>query len=791
MIMDKMLAGLNNVSGYLDDIIVGGTSEKEHDEILAKVFQRIQDFGFTIRVDKCAFKMQQITYLGHVIDRRGLRPDPAKIQVIKNLAEPTDVTGVRSFLGAINFYGKFIPDMRKLRHPLDNLLKANTPFHWSSECKRVFREFKTILSSDLQLAHYDPQEKIVISADASSIGLGATISHLYPNGLRRVVQHASRALTEAERRYSQIDREGLAIIYAVKKFHKMIFGRHFTLQTDHRPLLHIFGSKKGIPIFTANRLQRFALTLLAYDFNIEYVRTDDFGNADLLSRLINTHTKPDEDCVIASVNLEEDIKSVAISALDSLPLNFADLARETKRDPLLKKVSVYISEGWPRNAAFTDELARFNARKDALTTVENCILFGERVVIPKKLQQKCLQQVHQGHPGVQRMKALARSFFYWPTIDADIEEWVKTCHPCQAAAKSPAHSAPVPWPRAAGPWQRLHVDFAGPLDGDYYLIVVDSFSKWPEIIRTSNVTAKATIAMLRSLFARFGIPKTLVSDNGTQFTSEEFGLFCDRNGIEHITTAPYHPQSNGQAERFVDTFKRTVRKISADGTSLQEALDTFLLVYRSSPNPSLGNAKSPADIMLGRQMRTTLNLLRPPSPETISMENEPKPSRQFQPNDLVYFKRFAGNGWRWVAGTIVKQLGHVMYMIGTDDQKMFRSHINQIRKRYERHHHVPASVTHRKLPIDVLLDTWQLTPQPSTGTSRIPPQPVDPEHVDISVSPHQPSSETNGPYVPATSPATYTRPATRPVPSCASAQVPRRSSRVRKPPSRFDVYRRF
>ncbi|XP_058449093.1 uncharacterized protein K02A2.6-like [Malaya genurostris] len=303
-IIDTMLAGLECTCGYLDDVIVGGQNVEKHDRNLQAVLKRIQDFGFTIRVDKCAFRKQQVQYVGHVIDSRGLRPDPAKIEAISKMPNPTDVSGVRSFLGAINYYGKFVPNMRELRFPLDNLLKSDAKFQWTPECQKAFEQFKRILSSDLLLTHYDPKREIIVSADASSVGLGATISHKFPDGTIKVVQHASRALTKAEQNYSQPDREGLAIIFAVTKFHKMLFGRHFRLQTDHQPLLRIFGSKKGIPIYTANRLQRFALNLLLYDFDIEYVPTHKFGNADLLSRLINQYVKPEEDYVIASLNLQ-------------------------------------------------------------------------------------------------------------------------------------------------------------------------------------------------------------------------------------------------------------------------------------------------------------------------------------------------------------------------------------------------------------------------------------------------------------------------------------------------------
>ncbi|XP_041774410.1 uncharacterized protein K02A2.6-like [Anopheles merus] len=357
-IMDKMLAGVNGVSAYMDDVIVGGKTQEEHDAALEETLKRIRDYGFTIRSEKCAFNKSEIRYLGHIIDSRGLRPDPAKIDAIKNLPAPKDVTGVRSSIGAINFYAKFIPNMRNLRYPLDKLLLAGSVFQWTPECQKAFDQFKALLSTELLLTHYDPTRDIVVSADASSVGLGATLCHKYPDGSLKVVQHASRALSKAEIGYSQIDREGLAIIFAVTKFHPMIYGRHFTLQTDHRPLVRIFGSKKGIPTYTANRLQRFALTLQLYDMDIEYVATGSFGNADVLSRLIHHHAKPEAEYVIASLELENDLRSVAINALSSFPLCFRDVETATQTDPLLRKVHKYVQDGWPHDVSFGADLAR-------------------------------------------------------------------------------------------------------------------------------------------------------------------------------------------------------------------------------------------------------------------------------------------------------------------------------------------------------------------------------------------------------------------------------------------------
>ncbi|XP_052895692.1 uncharacterized protein K02A2.6-like [Anopheles moucheti] len=784
-IIDAMLAGLHDTSGYMDDVVVGGRTEREHDENVRKVLQRVQDFGFTIKAEKCAFNMHQIEYLGHIIDRTGLRPNPKKIEAIIKLPAPTNVNEVRSFLGAINYYGKFIPRMRDLRYPLDDLLKNESQFVWTKQCERAFSRFKEVLKSDLLLTYYDPRADIIVAADASSVGLGATISHKFADGSVKVVQHASRALTKAEAGYSQIDREGLAIIFAVTRFHKMLYGRHFRLQTDHRPLLQIFGSKKGIPVYTANRLQRFALTLQLYDFEMEYIPTDKFGNADLLSRLISRCEKPEPEYIIASIELEEVVSCVAIESLKSFPIHFREVATATRNDALLRQVYRYVKEGWPRGVAYAEDLVRFHHRRDALTTVDGCILFGERVVVPAALQKRCLNQLHRGHPGIQRMKAIARSFVYWPSLDNDITDCVATCGPCQAAAKSPQAVAPSLWPKPSGPWHRVHIDYAGPVDGVYFLVVVDAFSKWPEIVKTASITSSATITILRGIFARFGPPITLVSDNGPQFTSEVFSEFCERNGIEHIRTPPFHPQSNGQAERFVDTFKRALRKIQVGSTSLEEALELFLQTYRSTPNPVLAQ-RTPAEVMIGRATRTVHHLLRPPaSSETITRSD----IREWQPGDLVYAKLYKANSWSWASGRIVRRMGNVIYEVVTQDQQKHRRHVNQLRRRVAG----PAERNERtehQLPLFILLDEWDL-PHPSSHQPALPvPSPAS--HPTSSSAPPAQVEAQRALASSPTAPAHLEEQQGPPANSRSNTQqtrLPRRSSRIRRLPRRFSPYR--
>lgn len=217
------------------------------------------------------------------------------------MPEPYNVTTLRSFLVAINYYSRFISNMHVLRRPLDNLLKKDSKWNWSSKCQEFFDQFKRILTSKLLLTHDNPQHEIIVAADASNEGLGACILHRFSDFTVKAISHASRSLTEAERKYSQIEKEALAIIFAITKFHRMIFGRQFILQTDRKPLLQIFGSKKGIPAYTANRLQRWTLQLLSYNFKIEYIKTNEFGHADVLSRLISHQHRPKEDFIIVSV----------------------------------------------------------------------------------------------------------------------------------------------------------------------------------------------------------------------------------------------------------------------------------------------------------------------------------------------------------------------------------------------------------------------------------------------------------------------------------------------------------
>ncbi|XP_040172579.1 uncharacterized protein K02A2.6-like [Anopheles arabiensis] len=260
-LVDGMIADIPGVRSFIDDVIVFGKDMKSHKDSLNTLFARLKEYGFHVKAEKCHFCKTQLVYLGHVVDKHGIRPDSEKIKTIASIPPPSNVSELRSYLGAVNFYGRFVRNLHELRYPMDQLLKKESKWKWTPECQEAFVKFKEALQSHLLLTHYDPKLPIIVAADASNTGIGAVIFHQFTDGKMKAIQHASRTLTPAEQNYGQPEKEALALVYAVCKFHKYLLGRHFTLLTDHKPLLSIFGSKKGIPLHTANRLQRSFITI--------------------------------------------------------------------------------------------------------------------------------------------------------------------------------------------------------------------------------------------------------------------------------------------------------------------------------------------------------------------------------------------------------------------------------------------------------------------------------------------------------------------------------------------------
>ena len=246
-----------------------GRSDREHLENLKRVLERLRQHGMRLKKGKCYFMQQSGEYLGYKIDSVGLHATQDKVEAIASAPQPKDVGQLRSFLGLVNYYGKFLKNLATTAKPLYNLLQWNVKWKWTSDCEAAFCTLKEQLMSTTVLVHYDATLPLTLACDASSYGVGAVIAHVMADGSERPVAYASRTLTQSEKNYSQIEKEALAIIFGIKKFHQFLYGRSFTLVSDNKPLTTIFGPKTNIPTLAAARLQRWAILLSAYQYNIQ------------------------------------------------------------------------------------------------------------------------------------------------------------------------------------------------------------------------------------------------------------------------------------------------------------------------------------------------------------------------------------------------------------------------------------------------------------------------------------------------------------------------------------------
>ena len=395
------------------------------------------------------------------------------------------------------------------------------------------------------------------------------------------------------------------------------------------------------------------------------------GNADALSRL-----PLPEQPEAPSILVPGDIK-LLFEHLSHSVVTASQIKSWTEKDPILARIHHFILHGWPDTPPSPPFQPYFNHREE-LTAVNGCILWGARVVIPPPGRQLVITQLHSTHPGICKMKSLARSYVWWPGMDTDIASTVQSCSICQQHRPSPPKAPLHPWEWPSHPWSRLHIDHAGPFMGKLFLILVDAHSKWLEVHVVPSTSAAATIDKLRAIFATFGLPDQIVSDNGPGFTSTEFQQFLSANGIRQTLTSPYHPSSNSLAERAVQTFKNAVVKLSG---SIEKRLSQFLFQYRITPQSTTG--VSPAQLLMGRRLRSHLDLLHPDTADRVMKKQEKsvtkRPLRQFELGEKVLVRNY--NGPKRIKGKVVRITGPISYQVETENGWM-RRHVDQLRRQF-------------------------------------------------------------------------------------------------------------
>lgn len=682
--IERILQGIPNVVNFIDDILITGKNNEEHLQTMKQVLKKLNQAGLKLEKSKCEFFQAEVTYLGYTISKYGLKKCKKTVDAIAKAPVPTNVTEVKSFCGLANYYGKFVSNMAGTLSPLYKLLRKDVKFDWSTECNKAFETIKRAIMSDNILTHFNPNLPVVLTCDASNHGIGAVLSHRSEDKVLKPIAFASRTLNPAETNYSTIHKEGLAIIFGVKKFYQFLIGRHFVLQTDHKPLVSIFKPANGIPVMAAGRVQRWAVYLSGFDYSIEHVKTDQ-NVSDTLSRLPLPDTHQNSE-----LNEESAYLHFMKENFPSQTVTHKDIRRESRNDIEISTIANAVRNNNLRSVIENKpEFKSYKNKENELAVEKDILMWGGRVVIPRKLRELMLKSVHSTHMGVVKTKSLCRSHFWWPNLDNDVETMIKGCEQCSQLLPDPRKAELIPWRSEERPWSRIHLDFAGPIKGAYLLIIVDSFSKWIEVFITKNPNAEFTLEKLYETACRFGLPDTIVTDNGVQFKNIEFETFTASFGIKHVFSAPGFPATNGQAESAVKIVKKGIRAVtcSQPNRDIKCVVNQFLFDYRTTPHTS--TMESPAKLMFKRNIRCRFSVIRPPSTlETIENQQRKQVKnyngsavRPALVGDRVWARDYTNpNKKGWASGQLKEVLGKRNFLVQLDvNGRLIKRHIDQLR----------------------------------------------------------------------------------------------------------------
>lgn len=586
---ERIFGDISGVQIYFDDIIISGSNETEHDLIFAEVMNRALKNSVKFNIEKIQYKVSEVTYLGFIFSQNGIGPDSKQVEAITRMPEPRDKKELQRFLGMVTYLHSFIPSLSEVTSPLRIMLKGNTNWSWNKVQQDSFNTLKKLVSNAPTLKFFDPKVKIVIQTDASQNGIGCCI--LQNN---QPIAYASRALSDAEKRYPIIEKELLGIVFACSRFHQFIYGHRIEIHTDHKPLVNII--IKDIHKST-NRIQRLKLKIIKYALDVKYIPGKFMYLADHLSRsFVNDKVNDDPE-------MTEVIHSISLSEYLSLSVKQMDQIRvETAKDHVLTKVLDYVDTYWSeyksKEKNHSPHLSNYYKLRDKITKNEDILFFDEKIIIPYTLRKSILSKGHsKAHFGMVKCKLRLRKMYYWPSLNKDVEKYVNKCKICEkfqrSSRKEPLINQEIP----EYPFVKICMDIAE-YAKNKYLVVVDYLSKWIEIIPIKTNAISDIKDKLLILFSTHGIPKNIVADN-SPFNSIEFREFSNKYGIELKFSSPYYPRSNGLAEKGVGIAKQIIKKSQNYGEITEALLD-----YRSTPVS--GTSYSPSQILMGRLIRTTL-----------------------------------------------------------------------------------------------------------------------------------------------------------------------------------------
>jgi hypothetical protein len=587
--MDEIFRDMPFVFVYVDDILVASESPEVHFLHLEEVFSALCRHGLRLAPQKCQFAQESVRFLGYTVSSEGTSPLPERISAFLNWAPPTTCDELRRFLCTVSFYRRTVPRFAEISAPLYDVLratgKATKRFEWSAESDSAFDKLKQALAANVVLQHpmTGPDVSYRLTTDASAVATGAALHQVTPT-TDGPIAFASQGLSEKERRLSTFDRELLAAYRAVKKFRHMIEGQTVILVTDHKPLVSAFRTKNSDLTATRQRQLSFIAELID---RVEYVRGVDNQVADALSR---------PTCSAAPVMESEE--NIAISPVFTLSAVPSELMAAQQSDKDI--------ESMIRNPHSTSlKLALVKSNSDGTLICCDVSLNRPRPIVPVALRRQVFDALHNVcHPGPSATIRLVTDRYVWSGARRDIRKWASECMACQASkvtrhTKSPIQTIPI-----VGRFKTLHVDIVGPLASTgvnkYIVTCVDRFTRWPEVWPVSNISAETVADCLLRWVAMFGLPESIISDQGRQFTSRLWFLLTQRLGVKRHLSTPGHPQTNGMVERFHRRLKEALRAVTINDRSWEDTLPVVMLGLRNIV-PEGGQA-APSTLVFGSEV---------------------------------------------------------------------------------------------------------------------------------------------------------------------------------------------
>ena len=709
--VDQTFGDIPDVYVIADDILIAAETKKKFDLATNRVLQRCRDSGFKLNPDKAKILLEEVHYFGYLLTKEGLKPDPRKVKAIKKIAPPTNKRELQSLLGCFNYLGRFIPNLSAKTYDLRQLIKKGMEFQWTASHSRILEELKKCVVEAPTLQYFDPEKEITIECDASKKGLGAT---LLQEG--KPIDFASRSLTDVETRYSNIEREMLGVVWAVLHYKQYVYGQRFIVKNDHSPLEPIF--KKDLHSITV-RLQRMVMQLQGYDMSIVYQKGKEMYVPDCLSRCIpEASSKPRP---VFSALLNAGIFEVNTTN----ETDVQKIRKETKTDPALSELMKLIQNGWPehKNQLPDQTMAYWNYRYD-LALLDGLVIRGNRIVIPQSLRSPYLKRLHRVHQGITKTLERSREKFFWPGMTEQIKQMILSCPDCleNQSRQKPATVIPITTTMAL---QVIGMDIFQHSQ-QHYQCIVDYHTGYPWVKQLKKLDTEHVIKHLQEVCDLFGYPSTIISDHGSQYTSEKFQQLCMQYNIVHSPATPHSQWQNGRCESTIGKLKMLMEK-SKKEVHLQ--LSEILTTIRDTPLDH--QTPSPYELMFHRKVKTDLpsiplNLWDTPSSARAGyrsvrhaeQQNKSRTSSSQLEEDqpVMFIKDPSDKKIKWSPGKIKTVDGERSYTIkdtssGTEFKRN-RTHLKP----------VPEAVPEQP----ELTATPTITPAPTTVPAEVPddPQPL-------------------------------------------------------------------